>query len=275
MLQGASAADFADRSKFSTLAKSFTEGRPCLMTCHLVNVENNLGRSTVIDLNAKGPSKFRQVDHRSIDYIIFKNTKYVLKKGAKPFTGDSSTDADSDGKKSVTESKWKSTDLQIGNWFSGTRYFKAIKVNGDKVICRSQGKDIEISRDILENQMHNANVYEEEEKIPLTQVATLLSDADSKAFTVCFTTKVDEKQVRDRLAECTPAQLKNSKFATDLAKELMVGKECTLVGRLSRAEGKLGRSLVIDLPTAGYRQVDHRTLRHLIINNTKYIVNRR
>ena len=41
------------------------------MVAHMIEVENNLGRSLVIDLNAKSPSKFRQVDHRSIDFIIF------------------------------------------------------------------------------------------------------------------------------------------------------------------------------------------------------------
>ena len=53
------------------------------MVAHMVEVENNLGRSLVIDLNAKSPSKFRQVDHRSIEFIIFQNVKYVLKKGVK------------------------------------------------------------------------------------------------------------------------------------------------------------------------------------------------
>ena len=60
--------------------------------------------------------------------------------------------------------------------------------------------------------------------------------------------------------------------ATELAKEILVGKETVLTGRLSRAEGKLGRSLVIDLPTQGYRQVDHRTLKWFIIQNIKYTV---
>jgi len=58
----------------------------------------------------------------------------------------------------------------------------------------------------------------------------------------------------------------------ELAKVALTGKECKLVGRLSRAEGKLGRSLVIDLPTQGYRLVDHRSLRWLIIKNKKYTV---
>jgi len=53
------------------------------MTCHLVKAESSLGRSTVIDLTSKHENKFRQVDHRSIDFIVYQNVKYVLKKGSK------------------------------------------------------------------------------------------------------------------------------------------------------------------------------------------------
>ena len=118
--------------------------------------------------------------------------------------------------------------------------------------------------------MHNASVAAEEQKISLTNVATVLAEANSKCFTVCFTTKVDEKQVLEKLQEVKAKP--NAEKARALAKELLVGKETTLIGRLSRAEGKLGRSLVVDLPTQGYRQVDHRTLRWLIIDNVKYTV---
>lgn len=52
------------------------------MVAHLVDCDNNLGRSAVIDLNAPESNNFRQVDHRSIDYIIYKNVKYSL--GKKP-----------------------------------------------------------------------------------------------------------------------------------------------------------------------------------------------
>ena len=60
--------------------------------------------------------------------------------------------------------------------------------------------------------------------------------------------------------------------AKALAKELLIGKETQLTGRLSRSEGKLGRSLVVDLPTAGYRLVDHRTLKWFICDNVKYTI---
>ena len=162
------------------------------MVCHMVEVENNLGRSLVIDLNATSPSKFRQVDHRSIDFIIHENKKYVLKKGAKkPEPEEYKKD----------EPLWDASKLAVGNWFSGTRYYQAIEDKGDQVMCRSQGTNIDISRDVLEYEMNNSAVFTVEQKISLTQVATLLADANSKCFTVCFTTKVDDKMVAEKLKD--------------------------------------------------------------------------
>lgn len=61
------AADLKNQAIISKLAKSLIEGEECMMHCHLVKCENGLGRSTVIDLGAKGDNKFRQVDHRTIE----------------------------------------------------------------------------------------------------------------------------------------------------------------------------------------------------------------
>ena len=38
------------------------------------------------DLNAPRYNNYRQVDHRTIEFIILKNVKYVLSKGGKPAT---------------------------------------------------------------------------------------------------------------------------------------------------------------------------------------------
>ena len=86
------------------------------MICHLVKAENHLGRSTVIDLTAKTENKFRQIDHRTIESIIFKNVKYSLKKGAKK--------VEEDEEKKKDGPKWDAKKLAVGNWFSGTSYFK-------------------------------------------------------------------------------------------------------------------------------------------------------
>lgn len=131
------------------------------MTCHLVKAENNLGRSTVIDLDSKMPNKFRQIDHRTIEFIIFKNTKYYLKKGAKKI------EIDEDAKEDKAP-KWDPKLLAVGNWFSATSYFKVTNIDGDQIMCSSGGKQIQISKDIIEYEMHNASVYATEQKVPLT-----------------------------------------------------------------------------------------------------------
>lgn len=120
LLEETSFKNLKDKAAVAKLAKELTEGELCTMTCHLIKTENNLGRSTVIDLSATTENKFRQVDHRSIDYIIFKNVKYVLKKGAKK-----SADDEEEKKDAV---QWDKKQLNVGNWFSTTSYFKVKKI---------------------------------------------------------------------------------------------------------------------------------------------------
>ncbi len=117
--------------------------------------------------------------------------------------------------------------------------------------------------------MYSAGIFSKEEKLPMTKLCELLEQAQTTCFTVQFKTKIDEKAVRDRLTAVTAAELKNPKV---LAKELLSGKESTIVGRLSKADGKLGRSLIIDLDTKGFKNVDHRTIKWLIVKNVKYTV---
>ena len=57
-----------------------TEGKICTLTGFLINSEEKLGRSTVIELDATYGQGWRQVDHRTVEQIIIKNTKYTLKK---------------------------------------------------------------------------------------------------------------------------------------------------------------------------------------------------
>ena len=59
VLKNTPAATFKNQVQLSKLSKQLVAGTECTMTCHMVEVENNLGRSLVIDLNAKTPSKFR------------------------------------------------------------------------------------------------------------------------------------------------------------------------------------------------------------------------
>lgn len=97
-------------------------------------------------------------------------------------------------------------------------------------------------KQILENAF-SADQYVEEIKVSKTQAADFLVHSINRPFTVNFT-KSD-------------------------------GTDRTLRGRLVCPEPLLGRSMVEDLDeTSGHnlRQVDHRTIRYIIIEGTKYIV---
>jgi hypothetical protein len=62
------------------ISKELIEGEVVEIIGHLLESDNNLGRSLIIDLNAPKTNNFRQVDHRTIDFIIYRNVKYTLGK---------------------------------------------------------------------------------------------------------------------------------------------------------------------------------------------------
>lgn len=76
------------RADARELTKELIEGEICTMVCRLIQTEQSLGRSTVIDFSAASENKFRQVDHRTIDNIVYKNIRYILKKGGKKMSED-------------------------------------------------------------------------------------------------------------------------------------------------------------------------------------------
>ena len=93
--------------------------------------------------------------------------------------------------------------------------------------------------------MNNASVFASEEKVSLTQISQFLeNEVHSTVFTVCFNTKVDEKDVSARLSKLSQAELANPK---QLAKEILSGAERKLVGHISKNDKKLGRTLMIEL----------------------------
>lgn len=97
-------------------------------------------------------------------------------------------------------------------------------------------------KDLLERAF-SADRYSKEEKITKTQAAELLVHSVNRPFTVCF--------------------------------EKSDGSERTLRGRLVKPEPLLGRSMVEDLDEKEankVRMVDHRTIKSLIVEGTKYVV---
>lgn len=147
--------NFKDAKSIKSLQKSVTDGEVCEITGYLSNIENDLGRSLVIDLNVQGKTPFKQVDHRTINWIIFKNVKYSL--GKKTTQEDLPLKADSDN-------KWAINNLAVKNWFSSTAYYKVSSIADKDNAVVSEKKDessqLTMARDIMETEMNSAMIFD-------------------------------------------------------------------------------------------------------------------
>ena len=221
-LQNASAAAFKDSKQISVLAKQLITGSDCKLTCHMVEVENNLGRSLVRDLKTDSANKFRQIDHRTIESIIFKNVKYVLKKSGGKNFGDIDTHVPKE------EAKWDSSKLAIGNVFSGTSYYETVSDMGNNEVFvyekNQDNRGVVIDKSILCDEMFNASVWDNEEKVTKTQLASLLVDANDVCFQVCFDTQASEKKALATLSELKKAPKSESELK-QLVQSCLTGNE--------------------------------------------------
>jgi len=48
-----------NKDRASALSKDIADGERCTIIGHLIKAENDLGRSLIVDLDFKGPNKFR------------------------------------------------------------------------------------------------------------------------------------------------------------------------------------------------------------------------
>jgi len=68
-----------DEKELKKFAKSLLKGSERTMIAHLIRVDPKMGRTSVIDLETpvSVPNRIRQIDHRTLNWIIIKNVKYV------------------------------------------------------------------------------------------------------------------------------------------------------------------------------------------------------
>lgn len=141
------------------------------------------------------------------------------------------------------------TKVQKGHLMAFTYWaeVKEVKANGEAlIICDLDNNrtEIQVTGKELVGRAYSADQFEEEEKVGKTRAAELLISSPNRPLTVCF-----EKQD---------------------------GTERVLKGRLVQPEPLLGRSMVEDLEVKDaknrLRQVDHRTIKYLIVDGVKYTV---
>lgn len=114
--------------------------------------------------------------------------------------------------------------------------------NALDVVDVDSGKSFRINGKELIKSMHSADIFSSTEKVSKTRAAELLTTAYGRPFTVAF-----EKQNGDTRV---------------------------LRGRLIQPEPLMGRSMVEDLDQDGnkLRQIDHRTIKYIVIDDVKYEV---
>lgn len=77
---------FADAKKAKKLANSLNKcGELRKLTGRMIETETGLGRSRVFDLDIQGNDRVRQIDHRTIKTIVYKNVLYRVKRVGKKY----------------------------------------------------------------------------------------------------------------------------------------------------------------------------------------------
>ncbi len=112
--------------------------------------------------------------------------------------------------------------------------------------------DLNITGRALIEGAFSADQYEEEQRVSMTRAAEVLVSSHHRPLTVCFV-----KQGSKKTGEGA-------------------GEERVLRGRLVEPNGLLGRSVCedLDLPAGQnrMREVDHRTIKYLVVDGVKYVV---
>lgn len=149
------------------------------------------------------------------------------------------------------EVKVDPTKIKVGDLMAFINYVKVVTVSSDGLDLETEdltkdNKKIRIrGKDLVENSF-SADLYSREEKVTKTEAAEILINSPNRPLTVCF--KKQDKSER------------------------------LLRGRFVKHEALLGRSMVedLDLPADDssdrLRQVDHRSILYLIVNQTKFVV---
>ena len=174
-----------------------------------------------------------------------------------------------------SEPLWDPKKFVHGQYLSQTAYLTVKSISGNTITVQNQfGGEMDVSKDILQK-MDSATHFAKQVPMTMTELAELIETAGDAVFQVKFNKQPSEDSVMEKLKAVAHASLKDDKFASQLAKDVIEGNECAMVCHLVKSEGCLGRSTVIDLLTdsaSKFRQVDHRSIIEITLRNVKYLL---
>lgn len=161
--------------------------------------------------------------------------------------------------------------VQVGDVFTRHSAGTVTDVTFNRIMLKNaEGKEWEIDKAIVEAEFSFANhIQGPTEKLNRTELIEKIKENSRQAMTITYNKKVEGKNVAELLA-------KGQNDKTDRAwvqevNKAMQGDERALTGHHSNAYTAHGHLYFNCLgETTGIRQVDLRTVKELIVNNTRY-----
>jgi len=176
--------------------------------------------------------------------------------------------------KKIVKDKFKVQTIKNEDYVSCHQYMRVERIQGDNIhLLNDQGEKVEIDKAVLVQDSYSADHFDKQVTCNMTELSEVLQGAKDTIFTVEFKKKVDDKQIFDSLSGLKYADTKKPEQLKSIAKTILEGKQCTLIGHLVKSEQQMGRTLVIDCQAPAdnrFRQVDHRTIQSIILRGVKY-----
>lgn len=163
-----------------------------------------------------------------------------------------------------------------GEILSCFQYMKVTRIVGSSIdLRRTDGKVICIDKSILVEDSYSADHYNRTVTCSMTDLADILNSAGDTIFKVNFVCQPTQETILKKLKDFNGSR--NTADIKKLTKAVVEGEETTIVGHLAEGSQSLGRTLVIDLEAGpeGFKQVDHRTIKWIILKNTKYVLGKK
>ena len=96
---------------------------------------------------------------------------------------------------------WNREKLQVDDYFSSVSYLRVDKIEGEAVtVSNSLGGSWKMSKELLINNAWSADMFAEEVKTTMTELAVILTACKETIFKISFLKKVNEADVESKIS---------------------------------------------------------------------------